>query len=134
MSLQKLLYKPGLNRDQTNYMGEGGWYECDKIRFLLGSPQKMGGWAKYVTTPLLGVCRQMFNYVTSYDDNIMFLGTSSRVYAEAGTVLYDITPLRVIFAPATTNNCLTTGAIGSNVITCVLTAHGAVTGLSLIHI
>tara|TARA_R110002126_G_scaffold78923_3_gene196250 strand:- start:75 stop:1925 length:1851 start_codon:yes stop_codon:yes gene_type:complete len=128
MSLQKLLYKPGLNRDLTNYMNEGGWYECDKIRFLSGSPQKMGGWAKYIPSPLLGVCRQMFNYVTSFDDNIMFLGTSSRVYAEAGTVLYDITPLRVIFAPATTNNCLTTGAIGSNVITCVLPAHGAVTG------
>jgi hypothetical protein len=128
MPLKKLLYKPGLNRDLTNYMGEGGWYECDKIRFLSGTPQKMGGWAKYITTPLLGVCRQMFNYVTSYGDNIMFLGTSSRVYAEAGTVLYDITPLRVIFAPATTNNCLTTGAIGSNVITCTLAAHGAVTG------
>jgi hypothetical protein len=128
MPLKKLLYKPGLNRDLTNYMGEGGWYECNKIRFLAGSPQKIGGWAKYITTPLLGVCRQMFNYVTSYGDNIMFLGTSSRVYAEAGTVLYDITPLRVIFAPATTNNCLTTGAIGSNVITCTLTAHGAVTG------
>ena len=128
MSLQKLIYKPGLNRDQTNYMGEGGWYECDKIRFLSGSPQKMGGWAKYIPTQLLGVCRQMFNYVTSYGDNIMFLGTSSRVYAEAGTVVYDITPLRVIFAPATTNNCLQTGAIGSNVITCTITGHGAVTG------
>jgi len=128
MPLKKLLYKPGLNRDQTNYMGEGGWYECNKIRFLSGSPQKIGGWAKYVQNQLLGVCRQMFNYVTSYGDNIMFLGTSSRVYAEAGTVVYDITPLRIIFAPAATNNCLRTGAIGSNVITCTLTAHGAVTG------
>lgn len=128
MSLQKLIYKPGLNRDQTNYMGEGGWYECDKVRFLSGSPQKIGGWLKYYDDALLGICRQMFNYITSYGDNIMFLGTSSRVYAEAGGIVYDITPLRVIFAPATTNNCLTTGAAGSTVITCTLTAHGAVTG------
>jgi len=128
MALQKLIYKPGLNRDQTNYRGEGGWYECNKIRFLSGNPQKIGGWLKYCTSQLLGVCRQMFNYVTSFDDNIMFLGTSSRVYAEVGTILYDITPLRVIFAPATTNNCLTTGAVGSKVITCVIAGHGAVTG------
>jgi uncharacterized Zn-binding protein involved in type VI secretion len=128
MSLQKLIYKPGLNRDQTNYMGEGGWYECDKVRFLSGSPQKIGGWLKYLDTPILGICRQMFNYITSYGDNLMFLGTSSRVYAEAGTILYDITPLRVIFAPTTTNNCLTTGAAGSSVITCTIPAHGAVTG------
>jgi hypothetical protein len=126
--LQKLVFKPGLNRDQTNYMGEGGWYECDKIRFLSGSPQKIGGWMKYLSTALQGVCRQMFNYVTSYGDNLLFMGTSSRVYVEAGGILHDITPLRVVFAPSVTNNCLTTGPAGSSVITCVIPNHGGVTG------
>ena len=128
MTLKKLVFKPGLNRDQTNYMGEGGWYECDKIRFLSGSPQKIGGWLKYLRNPLQGVCRQMFNYITSYGDNFLFMGTSARLYVEAGGILHDITPLRVIFAPTITDNCMTTGAAGSNVITCVIPNHGAQTG------
>ena len=45
--LQKLQFRPGVNRDQTNYTNEGGWYECDKIRFRSGMPQKLGGWAKF---------------------------------------------------------------------------------------
>jgi len=65
MPLQKLQLKPGVNRDQTNYTNEGGWYECDKIRFRSGYPQKIGGWLKYSTTPLVGVCRSMFNWITS---------------------------------------------------------------------
>jgi hypothetical protein len=131
MPLQKLVFKPGLNRDQTNYAGEGGWYEADKIRFLSGFPQKIGGWKNYLgsnATALLGVCRQMFNYVTSFSDNFLFLGTNARVYIEAGGILHDITPIRVIFAPAVTNNCMTTGAAGSRVITCILPNHGAQTG------
>jgi len=136
MSLQKLVFKPGLNRDQTNYAGEGGWYEGDKVRFLSGFPQKIGGWKKYLGTnvSLLGVCRQMFNYVTSFSDNLLFLGTSSRVYIEAGGILRDITPIRVVFAPTATDNCMTTGAAGSRVITCVIPNHGAQTGDGVIFV
>jgi hypothetical protein len=128
MALQKLVYKPGLNRDQTNYANEGGWYECDKIRFLSGFPQKIGGWKKYLQDPLYGVCRQMFNYTTSYGDNLMFMGTNKRLYLEAGTVVHDITPLRVIFISPATNNCLETQAAGSKVLTVTITGHGATAG------
>lgn len=128
MALQKLVYKPGVNRDQTNYANEGGWYECDKIRFLSGFPQKIGGWKKYVLTSISGVCRQMFNYVTSYGDNLMFLGTNSRVYIEAGGVLHDITPLRQISISPATDNCFTTGAVGSRTVTVTIPNHGATTG------
>ena len=130
MTLQKLVFKPGLNRDQTNYAGEGGWYEADKIRFLSSFPQKLGGWKKYLapSISLQGVCRQMFNYVTSYGDNFLFLGTNARVYVEAGGILHDVTPFRAVFAPPVTDNCMTTGAVGSRVITCVIPNHGAQTG------
>jgi hypothetical protein len=46
MSFIKLVFKPGINRDQTNYSGEGGWSDCDKVRFFSGFPQKLGGWQK----------------------------------------------------------------------------------------
>jgi len=94
MPLQKLQFKPGVNRDQTNYTNEGGWYQCDKIRFRSGYPQKIGGWLRYGTFTLIGICRQMFNWVTTYGDNYLALGTSKKVYIEAGAELYDITPLQ----------------------------------------
>ena len=94
MPLQKLQFKPGVNRDQTNYTNEGGWYECDKIRFRSGYPQKIGGWLRYGTFTLIGVCRQMFNWITTLSDNYLAMGTSKKVYLEAGTEVYDITPLQ----------------------------------------
>jgi hypothetical protein len=94
MPLQKLQFKPGVNRDQTNYTNEGGWHQCDKIRFRSGYPQKIGGWLRYSTFTLIGICRQMFNWITTYDDNYAALGTSKKAYIEAGGELYDITPLQ----------------------------------------
>ena len=93
MPLSKLQFKPGLNRDQTNYTNEGGWYECDKIRFRSGQPQKIGGWLRYGLFTLIGICRQMFNWITTYGDNFLAMGTSKKVFIEAGAELYDITPL-----------------------------------------
>jgi hypothetical protein len=94
MPFIKMNFKPGLNRDQTNYSNEGGWWECDKIRFRSGYPEKLGGWLKYTTQTLIGICRQMFVWVTSYGDNIMAMGTNKKVYLEAGGNLFDITPVR----------------------------------------
>jgi hypothetical protein len=94
MPLQKLQFKPGVNRDQTNYTNEGGWFQCDKIRFRSGYPQKIGGWLRYGTFTIIGICRQMFNWVTTQSDNYLAMGTSKKVYLEAGTEIYDITPLQ----------------------------------------
>jgi len=125
--LQKLQFKPGVNRDQTNYTNEGGWYECDKIRFRSGYPQKMGGWLRYSTQSLAGICRQVFNWVTTAADNYLALGTSKKLYIEAGQIVYDITPIRQTFTTTATNNCFTT-ANGSKTVTVTLAAHGALEG------
>jgi hypothetical protein len=92
--LQKLQFKPGVNRDQTNYTNEGGWYAGDRIRFRSGQPQKIGGWLKGTAQVLIGVCRQMFTWITSYSDNYMAVGTNKKLYLDAGAELYDITPLQ----------------------------------------
>lgn len=91
--LQKIQFKPGVNRDQTNYTNEGGFYECDKIRFRSSMPQKIGGWLRYATFTLVGICRQMFNYITSTNDNLLAMGTNKKLYIETGKNLIDITPL-----------------------------------------
>ena len=114
-------FKPGLNRDQTNYSNEGGWFECDKVRFRSGYPEKLGGWVRYTLTAVIGTCRQMFGWVTSFQDNLLALGTDVKVYIEAGNNLIDITPLRetttagdVTFAAVDGSNVLTVTDVGSN--------------------
>lgn len=98
MPFLKLKFRPGINRDQTNYSNEGGWFECDKIRFYSGYPQKMGGWIKATSETFLGTCRQMWNWVTSYADNFLAVGTNSKAYIEVGGYYYDITPIRESFS------------------------------------
>jgi hypothetical protein len=117
MPFLKLNFRPGVNRDQTSYSGEGGWYECDKIRFFSGYPQKIGGWEKASTYFFFGTCRQLFNWITSYSDNLLALGTDNHVYVEAGGYYYNITPLET--AGTTTNTTTFTATNGSSTITVV---------------
>ena len=127
MPLQKLQFKPGLNRDQTNYTNEGGFFECNKVRFRSGYPQKIGGWLRYGTFTVVGICRQMFNWITTASDNYLALGTSKKLYIEAGQILNDITPIRQTFTSPTTNNCFTTVNL-SKTVTVAITSHGASDG------
>jgi hypothetical protein len=131
MPFLKLQFKPGVNRDQTDYSNEGGWYECDKVRFRSGYPEKVGGWVKATPTPFVGVCRQMWNWITTYNDNLLALGTSEKVYLELAGNYYDITPLRTsspTFTTPSTDNSINT-VNGSNVVTVNLAVvHSAVDG------
>jgi hypothetical protein len=130
MPFQKLQFKPGVNRDQTNYTNEGGWNECDKIRFRSGFPEKIGGWRKATPEFMLGVCRQLFGWITSYQDNLLACGTNKKVYIEVGGYFYDITPLRASTPTLTTpvtDNCITT-TNGSPTVTIVAVGANAVAG------
>jgi len=102
MPFIKLQFKPGVNRDQTDYSNEGGWYECEKIRFRSGYPEKLGGWVKSTPTAFVGVCRQMWNWITTFSDNFLALGTDQKVYIEIGGYYYDITPFAIALAGSNT--------------------------------
>jgi hypothetical protein len=135
MPFIKLQFKPGLNRDQTDYSNEGGWRACDKIRFRSGYPEKIGGWEKTTAASFDGYCRQMWNWVTTYSDDFLALGTNSNVYIEVGGNFYDITPLRATtptLDTPETDNCISVSS-GLAVVTVDLgaTAHGALTGDSV---
>jgi hypothetical protein len=130
MPFLKLQFKQGVNRDQTNYSGEGGWWDCDKIRFFSGYPQKLGGWFKYTSETFIGTCRQLFNYITSYTDNFLAVGTNEKVYIEVGGIFYDITPLRTTFTTSSTpssDNCIDT-TNGSTTVNVNIVGHGCTTG------
>lgn len=125
MPFIKLQFKPGINRDQTNYTGEGGWWAGDKIRFFSGYPQKIGGWLQNFPTTFLGICRQMFGWITSNSDNFLALGTTKKVYIESGTTFYDITPLRDTTSAGDVTFAAT---VGSSVITVSDTGFGSSAG------
>jgi len=124
MAFIKLQFRPGINRDTTNYTNEGGWFNCDKIRFRSGFPEKIGGWIKATSNTYIGVARSLLNWITSYSDNLLAIGTHKKVYVEAGGNLYDITPLRATFSSTDTDNCFATEN-GDTDVTVSITGHGA---------
>ena len=124
MPLQKILFKPGVNKENTRYTTEGGWYECDKVRFRQGNPEVIGGWTRLSTNTFLGVCRSLWNWVTLNGPNLLGVGTNLKFYIEKGGVYNDITPIR---ASSTINNNPFTGN-GTTTVTVTDTAHGGVTG------
>jgi hypothetical protein len=125
MPLQKILFKPGVNRENTRYTTEGGWYECDKIRFRQGNPEKIGGWTRFSAFTYLGVCRSLWNWITLGGANLLGVGTNLKFYINLGGQYYDITPLR---GSPTINNNPFVATLGSSVITVTDTAHGCLTG------
>ena len=94
MPLQKLQFRPGVNRESTSLANEGGWFDGDKIRFRSGYPEKIGGWAALSYNTFLGACRSLWNWVTLKQYNLMGVGTNLKFYVEDGGEYYDITPLR----------------------------------------
>jgi hypothetical protein len=137
MPLQKLQFRPGINREGTTLSNEGGWFESDKIRFRSGYPEKLGGWvldtgsnASTLQPPagdFWGVCRAMWNWLNLSGYNLLALGTNLKYYIQNGTGgnVYDVTPIRVITSAGEVTFAATNG---SPTITVTDPGHGAQTG------
>jgi hypothetical protein len=127
MPLKKILFKPGVNRENTRYTNEGGWYESDKIRFRQGTPEKIGGWLRISANVFQGVCRSLWNWVTLGGQNLIGVGTNLKFYIQNGGTYYDITPTRTT-ATLTTNYFTTntaTNSSGTTTVTVTHASHGA---------
>jgi hypothetical protein len=136
MPLKSILFRPGVNRENTRYASEaigavtaatqvaGGWYESEKVRFRAGTPEKIGGWQRISSNTFLGTCRSLWNWVTLGFLNLVGVGTNLKFYIEKGGVYNDITPIRstvTLTNPFTATN-------GSPVIVVADVAHGCVNG------
>ena len=124
MPLQKILFKPGVNRENTRYTTEGGWYECDKVRFRQGNPETIGGWTRISANTFLGICRSLWNWITLVGQNLIGVGTNLKFYLEQGGAYNDITPIRA----TSTINANPFAGNGTTTVTVTDTAHGAITG------
>ena len=127
MSLKKITFKPGVNRERTRYTNEGGWFDCDKIRFRQGSPEKIGGWTRISDNTFDGKARSLRAWTTLGNIHLVGVGTHKKFYVEEGARYYDITPVRkTTRASDRTINLARTD--GSSTITVTDTGHGAEIG------
>jgi hypothetical protein len=127
MPLTKLQFRPGINKETTSYANEGGYFECDKVRFRSGSPEKIGGWINQSPAyTFKGVARLLWNWVTLASANLLAIGTSQKFYIEYGGDYYDITPLRLAATTLGANPIATVS--GSRQLTITHVAHAASVG------
>ena len=125
MPLTKLQFRPGINQEVTSYSNEGGWRDCDKIRFRFGYPEKIGGWEKLTSSTYLGSARALHNWIALDGSNYLGIGTHLKYYIEEGGAFNDITPLRVTTSAGDVTFAATNG---STTITVTDASHGAVEG------
>jgi len=132
MPLQKLQFRPGVNREGTTLANEGGWYAGDKIRFRSGQVEKIGGWVLdggKVSTGgnILGSARSLWNWVALNGYNYVSVGTDQKFYLQnsPGGSFYDITPIRYV---APTGATTFASSLGSNIVTVTNATHGAQSG------
>jgi len=124
MTLQKAIFKPGINREGTDYDNEGGWFDCNLVRFRKGRPEKFGGWAKDNNNTFLGTCRALHPWIALAGTKYLGLGTTWKYYIEEGSSFNDVTPIR----STTSAGDVTFAKVGNGdaTITVSDTAHGAV--------
>jgi hypothetical protein len=124
MPFSKITFKPGVNKENTRYFNEGGWYESQWVRFRQGTPEKIGGWTQYSANKFLGVCRSLWNWITLSNLNLVGVGTNLKYYLTYGTSYFDITPIRATNVVSGPFAAVTTTPF-SSIITVTITAHGA---------
>tara|TARA_R100001460_G_scaffold96927_1_gene139348 strand:+ start:40 stop:2184 length:2145 start_codon:yes stop_codon:yes gene_type:complete len=122
MPLNKLTFKSGIVSDITPYSNEGGFVDGDKIRFRLGSPEKIGGWSKFSPNTYLGSARRLLNWVALDGSDFLGVGTHLKYYIEEGQTFNDITPIRSTTSAGDVTFAATNG---STTITVIDPAHGA---------
>lgn len=123
MPLKKILLKPGVNKENTRYTNENGWYVSEKVRFRQGTPEKIGGWAQISANTFLGVCRALWNWVTLSFENLIGAGTNLKYYIMRDGTYFDITPIRA----TTTLGANPFTGNGTTTVTVTATSHGALT-------
>jgi hypothetical protein len=124
MPLTVFNFKPGINKEETNYSNENGWVDGNFVRFRKGRPEKIGGWEKLTTSTYEGSARALHSWISLGGSRYLGIGTTNKYYIEEGQAYNDVTPIR-----ATTTNGITFAASnGSSTITATDSDHGAVNG------
>ena len=122
MPINKLQFRPGIDKQNTQYGAEGGWTGCDNVRFRYGVPEKIGGWQPAVGTNLIGAARDIHTYNDLAGDSLAIIGTDRKLYTYYDNNFYDITPL------STTIPAVFTFTSATTIVNVLATSNGAIAG------
>jgi len=124
MALSKIQFKPGIDKQVTQYGAEGRWVDSTNMRFRSGLPEKIGGWTSVLDKTLVGVARAMKGWVSLAGVRYVAIGTDRKLYIYSEGQAFDITPVR---RTQVRSNPFTT-ASGSATVTITDASHGCITG------
>ena len=122
MTLKKIQFKAGVNRENTQYASENGWYSGDKIRFRQGTPEKIGGWVRLSNAEFSGVCRALFSWTSLSGVKYIAAGTTQKYYVYSNSAYNDVTPIRTFSSATSLANPFAT-TTSSKVVVVTWTAH-----------
>jgi hypothetical protein len=125
MPFSKFVFKPGINKEGTNYSNEGGWFDADKVRFRKGRPERIGGWEKNSANSFIGTARKIHVYKDTNQAQYNLVGTHKKLYVQEGNIFHDITPIR---STTGAGDVTFSASNGDATLTVSDTAHGAVQG------
>jgi len=127
MAYFRLNLAPGIDKQNTEYGAEGGWTNCDNVRFRYGLPEKIGGWINFEGTEvyLVGMVSEVFTWTSLTGVPYVLVGTNRKLYVSVNGAWSDITPIR----ETTVAGAVTFAAVdGSATITVSDSSHGAIVG------
>ena len=127
MAYFRLNLAPGIDKQNTEYGAEGGWTNCDNVRFRYGLPEKIGGWINFEGTEvyLVGMVSEVFTWTSLSGVPHVIVGTNRKLYVSANGAWSDITPIR----ETTGAGAVTFAAVtGSATLTVSDSSHGAIVG------
>ena len=123
MPLQKFIFRPGIDREGTDYSNEGGWFDANLVRFRKNLPEKIGGWAKNTLNTFQSTGRALHAWVNLSLTKYLGLGTTWKYYIQQGDVFNDITPIR---ATTSAGDVTFSASNGDATLTVTDASHGAV--------
>jgi len=123
--LQKLNFKAGFNKQDTESGAEGQWTDGDNVRFRYGLPEKIGGWLQLTAAnkTLPGAARAQVAFTSFNGEKYAAIGTSQGLFLYYGNDFYDISPLDTAIT-----GCTLTTVNGSNVLQINKGSHGLAVG------
>ena len=121
----KIQFRPGINRETTDYANTGGWFDINLARWVSQTPQSMGGWQRFTVQQAQGTFRSLFPFATLGGSRLYGAGTNLKYYLVRGNQLVDITPIR---RTVTLGNDPFAIVNGSDLMTVTDVANGSVVG------
>ena len=125
MTLKKVDFSPGFNKQSVPSALPGQWVDGDFVRFRYNAPEKIGGWEQLTSASqtLPGAARAQLAWTSLAGERYAAIGTSQGLFLFYGNAFYDITPLDTAIT-----GCTLTTVNGSDVLTIDKGSHGLKVG------